>query len=151
VVSPVSTGPGQRVAVSLGVGDSTLERWITTHLKQGFDGALMAKDKRPRDWSKQEKLDLIIAMAGLDEEAASALCRERGIFQHQVAQWREDLVSEDRVNRNRQEPTALKELQAQIVQLQRELRRKDKALAEAAALLVLQKKVNQLWGDDEDS
>ncbi len=35
-------------------------------------------------------------------------------------------------------------------ELERQLRRKDKALAEAAALLVLQKKAQALWGDADD-
>jgi transposase len=37
-----------------------------------------------------------------------------------------------------------------IKKLERELRRKEKALAEAAALLVLQKKVQAIWGDEDD-
>ena len=41
--------------------------------------------------------------------------------------------------------TALRELQVKHDGLQRELRRKEKALAEAAALLVLQKKFQALW------
>jgi transposase len=37
-----------------------------------------------------------------------------------------------------------------VRELEKELRRKDKALAEAAALLVLQKKVQAIWGDADD-
>ena len=37
-----------------------------------------------------------------------------------------------------------------IRELEKELRRKDKALAETAALLVLKKKANAIWGDEDD-
>jgi len=38
-----------------------------------------------------------------------------------------------------------------IRSLEKELRRKDKALAETAALLVLKKKVQEIWGDEDEN
>jgi hypothetical protein len=79
--------------------------------------------------------------------ALHAWCREKGLFEHQLQAWREAFCAgaESTVREGR---TALRELQAKHDQLQRDIRRKDKALAEAAALLVLQKKFQALWADE---
>lgn len=139
------------IARSLGVGHSTLERWMTKHLKHEFEGEAMAKAKRPQDWSKEEKLDAVIAFATQDEDGIDRLCREQGIFRHQVEQWKREFVIEQRVDRAQSEQAINTGLKTRVGQLERELRRKDKALAEAAALIMLQKKVDLLWRDDEDS
>ena len=78
-----------------------------------------------------------------------AWCREKGLFEHQLLQWRNafcaaTLPSAASVAEQRLANTALRELQGRHHQLEREMRRKDRALAEAAALLVLQKKF-QVW------
>jgi len=88
---------------------------------------------------------VLMASHGLDEQALSALCRERGIFRHHLQQWQAEFeaVSE------RDERAALRGLKQHNTELARELKRKDKALAEAAALLVLQKKYQTLWADED--
>jgi transposase len=45
---------------------------------------------------------------------------------------------------------ALKEEQKRAKQLEKELQKKEKALAEAATLLLLRKKAQAIWGDDEE-
>ena len=79
----------------------------------------------------------------LSGPALAAWCRERGVFEHQLAQWREDFCT-PAVPASREASGAFRELQRQHEQLQRELRRKEKALAEVAALLVLQKNFQAL-------
>ena len=72
----------------------------------------------------------------------------KGLFEHQLIAWRDAfcaLVSPE----SRESKLAVRELQTRHDGLQRELRRKEKALAEAAALLVLQKKFRALWEDEE--
>ncbi len=81
--------------------------------------------------------------------ALHAWCREKGLFEHQLQQRNQDFCasSADNAIPQRQANTALRELQVKHEQLQRDMRRKDRALAEAAALLVLQKKFQALWQD----
>ena len=141
---------------SLGIGQSTLNKWMVKSRNQQLglnsehDSASIGgvrKEKRPQDWSHEERLDMVIACGGLDEAAMNQLCRERGLYAHHVTQWKQDFISASTAN----ERTEAKSLKGEVRELKKELNRKDKALAETAALLVLQKKVSAIWGNDEDN
>jgi transposase len=90
---------------------------------------------------------MVIACGSLDEVAMNQLCRERGLYAHHVTQWKQDFISGSTTN----ERTDAKGLKGEVRELKKELNRKDSALAETAALLVLQKKVSAIWGTDEDN
>lgn len=150
----------KEVADSLGVGQSTLNKWVVKSRNHEFEPAtdtetsslsLMTTEKRPQDWSLEEKLNLIIACGSLDDEAVSALCRERGVYLHHIKQWKQDFVGGANAGTKAKMPSEAKILKSENKALKKELNRKDKALAETAALLVLQKKVNAIWGSDEDN
>lgn len=111
----------------------------------------MTKEKRPQDWSAEEKLNMVMTCASLDDEKLSELCREKGIFPHHIIQWKSDFVTGKTVSLNASTRTENKVLRQNIKALKKELNRKDRALAETAALLVLQKKVSEIWGNDEDN
>ena len=141
---------------SLGIGRSTLNKWMVKSRRQQLgsnsvhDSASIVgvrKEKRPQDWSQEERLDMVIACASLDEAAMNHLCRERGLYAHHVTQWKQDFISGSTAN----ERTDSKGLKVEVRELKKELHRKDRALAETAALLVLQKKVSAIWGTDEGS
>ena len=53
----------------------------------------MRKEKRPQDWSQEERLERVIACGSLDEGAMNQLCRERGLYAHHVTQWKQDFIS----------------------------------------------------------
>lgn len=146
------------VADSLGVGYSTLQRWIVKSRNHEFESDLdpeilssmpMRKEKRPQDWSQEERLDMVIACAALDAEKVSEYCRERGVYPHHVKQWKLDIVNAQPAADGVKSGSELKALRHENEALRKEVSRKDKALAETAALLVLQKKVNAIWGNDE--
>ncbi|OED45127.1 transposase [Chromatiales bacterium (ex Bugula neritina AB1)] len=148
------------IAESLGVGHSTLHKWIVQSRHQAFEsisneGAVnvngMAKEKRPQDWSPEDKLGLIIRCGALSDEDANRLCREQGLYPHHIQQWKEEFVGRASQSPQTKNTSEAKHLRHENKALKKELNRKDKALAETAALLVLQKKVNAIWGDDEDS
>jgi hypothetical protein len=82
---------------------------------------------------------------GLTDEALRAYCREKGIFPHHLEQWREAFSRGESGEAVRLEQRERNALKAEILQLKRELNRKEKALAESAALLVLQKKFQAFW------
>jgi len=147
------------VAKSLGVGHSTLDKWIilarTHELEAVSEDELtnlndMINEKRPQDWSLEERLDMVIRCASLDEQKVSELCREQGLFPHHIKQWKQAFANGSTPNAKTKASTDAKALKNENKALKKELNRKDKALAETAALLVLQKKVNSIWGNDED-
>lgn len=159
-LSRSSTTTLKEVADSLGIGQSTLDKWIVKSRNHEFEPVadtetsslnLMTTEKSPQDWSLEEKLELIIACGLLDDDAVSALCRERGVYPHHIKQWKQDFVGGAKVTTRAQTRSEAKILKSENKALKKELNRKDRALAETAALLVLQKKVNAIWGSDEDS
>ena len=148
------------VADALGVGQSTLNRWIVRSRNHEFEAASgngassvnrMTKEKRPQDWNPEDKLNMVVRCAALDESEISKLCREQGLYPHHIKQWRLDFVGGTAVSPPAKDRAEAKQLRNENKALKKELNRKDKALAETASLLVLQKKVNAIWGNDEDS
>ena len=96
-------------------------------------------------------MEIIIRCATLSEDEVSKICREQGLYPHHIKQWKQDFVGGATMNMPTNTPLEAKHLKHQNKALKNELNRKDRALAETAALLVLQKKVNAIWGNDEDS
>ncbi|WP_432740340.1 hypothetical protein ABXJ76_10185 [Methylobacter sp. G7] len=84
---------------------------------------------------------------GLLGEDLNIGCRARGVFVHQLEQWKTDFCSQGDSGDPREEARVLRALKVENQSLERELLRKDKALAEAAALLVLQKSSERSWGE----
>ena len=83
-----------------------------------------------------------MASHGLEDEAVNAFCRAQGIFSHHLEAWRQDFINS--THKSAQESSD-KSLRDENKQLKKDLQRKEKALAEAAALLVLQKKFQAFW------
>lgn len=136
----------ESVADEVNVGYQTLKNWVK---RKSLDDvtASAAKEKRPQDWRRDEQLAALMETHGLSEDALQAWCRERGIFPHHLDGWKRNFCT--------QEPAAvsdgrdLRVLKNENDDLKKELRRKEKALAEAAALLVLQKKFRALWENED--
>jgi transposase-like protein len=136
----------QSVADELNINVFTLKNWMKRDVDKYAKVAEPVKEKRPQDWSVQEQLIALHESHGLQGEALNAWCRERGIFAHHLDSWRESFCGNKDDVRDAREWRSLKE---ENQQLKRELLRKEKALAEAAALLVLQKKFQALLGDED--
>ncbi|EKU82763.1 hypothetical protein HMPREF9710_01992, partial [Massilia timonae CCUG 45783] len=79
-------------------------------------------------------------------------CRRKGLFAEQIATWRAACMSANAsvVKQTREQQAQSKEDKKRIRQLEKDLQRKEKALAEAAALLILRKKAQAIWGDKEE-
>ena len=144
------------IAETLGVGYSTLGKWITKAREHQLDPvsepgtsslSRMTKEKRPQDWSLEDRLKIVIICGSLDEEVVSEHCRKQGIYPHHVKQWQQDFMKGTKLNNKTKSRSELNALKCENSALKKELNRKDKALAETAALLVLQKKVNAIWGN----
>jgi transposase-like protein len=102
-----------------------------------------------RKWTPSEKLRVIVESAALSEKDLGEFLRREGLHEADVKQWRE--AAEAALGGPSREQRENAEQARQMRALERELRRKDKALAETAALLVLKKKVQEIWGDEDDS
>lgn len=149
------TGPSavsaNALARELGLHQSTLSRWLreASSLPQMSDEKKEQKKVRsPRDWSTDEKLRVVGRAAGLKDEELGEFLRREGIHKAQLDEWRAAaVVGFEKPKKEAKSSPEAKRLR----ELEKELRRKDRALAEAAALLVLKKKAQAIWGDEDDS
>lgn len=145
----------REVSKNLGIGCSTLMRWIQESKAGQLSGPKEGTEKgvkRPLDWCQSERLKAVIESGSLTDKALGSYCRQAGLFPHQLAQWKQELLAMPSKIKNgdQAEKTENRRLKEENKQLKRELRRKEKALAEAAALLILKKKADALWGLEED-
>lgn len=83
-------------------------------------------------------------------EGRTAWCRKKGIFTHNLDQWKKDAISAVIQKPNKDQLEEHRNLKKKILALKKDLSHKEKALAETAALLVLKKKVQEIWGEPED-
>lgn len=106
----------------------------------------MSNKKRPENWPAEQKLKTVHEYdALLDEESQGRFLREHGLYSVDIERWREEMLQALGRKPNRKDPK-----NQRIKELENELRRKEKALAETAALLTLKKKARDIWGDSED-
>jgi len=149
LLPPLSMSVAQ-VSRNEGVGLQTLYNWRDKAKQQGrpVPGNKSTSDQ----WSAEAKLATVIETASLNEAELSEYCREKGLYVDQIKAWKADSLRgfissrEQELEAKRQRQTDQKE----IKQLKRELREKEKALAETAAILVLRKKLNALWENDNE-
>lgn len=137
----------QAVAEDLNMNPWTLKNWMKLP-KETVGSQANLTTKRPQDWSLSERFQLILDSQGKQGEVLNAWCREQGIFPHHLQQWRE--AFESGTSDTAKTRSEIRDLKASQQTLQRELKRKEKALAEAAALLVLQKKFQALWEEKDE-
>ena len=136
----------QAVAADLNINYHTAKYWIKRALLNQVTPT-PTKERRPQDWSAHEQLVALHETHGLTGEALHVWCREHGLFAHHLASWRTAFCETPKAAPG----TGIRELRIlkdENDQLKRELVRKEKALSEAAALLILQKKFRALWEDE---
>ena len=131
------------VCREVGVSTGTLGRWRAEVL--AAPGGMAASQR----WTPAARLEAVITTAAMDEAARSAWCREQGLFPADLEAWKRDAIA------GLGEPRTASAVEARqdrrrVKALERELHRKDKALAETAALLVLRKKLEAVFRDGED-
>ena len=139
----------QDVANDLNMNVGTLRKWISKSNQKAAGNthsAQLPQNLPALSWLPAQRLQALLETHALLPAQLSAWCREKGLFEHQLQSWRDAFCT---AGESRQAKAALRELQVKHEGLQRELRRKEKALAEAAALLVLQKKFHALWEGEE--
>ena len=132
-----------------GIPRSCIHKWHTDLYKPGIKHQMSSTDSN--QWSIEEKFSIVLDTAKLSEIELSEYCRSKGLFPEQVKQWKLDFLQGNAPRSPKEEAAERKADILKIRRLERELLRKEKALAETAALLVLRKKLDAYWEDDEDS
>ena len=149
---PPNNVPLGQLANEEGISEATLAKWRAEARAKGR--LLPDANAGPEGWTSRDKLAAVIETASMNAVDLGEYCRRRGVYPEQVRVWREacerandwERAATSRITRE------TKDDKKRIKELERDLARKEKALAEAAALMILRKKVDAIWGrkDGED-
>ena len=133
-----------------GISDATLYNW---RQQARNEGRLMPdSDNTPEGWVSRDKFAAVLETASLSEAEKAEYCRERGLYPEQLDAWRAACEQANDWSRasEKQVKAATRADQKKMRQLEKELARKEKALAEAAALLILRKKLDAMFEGSEE-
>lgn len=140
----------RRIGNELNVGFGTVHKW-RQELK---DEGLLHEDegKNNEAYTADQIFSFVIDTASLSERQLAAYCREKGLYVEQVKEWRTiSLQAHQTKSESKYKQDCLRRADKKKIKvLEKELARKEKALAETAALLVLREKFNALWETSEE-
>ncbi len=147
------TGSNPKTIAELSLGEgistATLYNWRNQARKEGK--LMPSHDDSPEQWSATDKFNAVLQTAIMSEGQIAEFCRTQGLYPEQIERWKQACQSAndwDASQRSHQAKQNRKD-QQKIKSLEKELTRKEKALAETAALLVLQKKARTIWGEED--
>jgi transposase len=124
------------------VSVATLERWRADAL---------CTPARERVWTAAARLQAVITTAAMDEVQRSAWCRENGVYPTELEQCKHHAIAAlSEAPEDRASPQETRDTRKRVKELERDLRRKEKALAETTALLVLSKQLQAIFQRGED-
>lgn len=143
------------LAKEFNIPKATIYTWII-NMKNNKKARVQ---QRPKDQSPASKLQAVMDTLGKTEQEQSAYCRTQGIYYNHIESWKQQMLdsldtapstADKGHNAKEKENKAINQrIQDEMKQLKSDLNRKDKALAELTALLVLKKKADLLWGESE--
>lgn len=139
-----------KIAREEGISEQTLRNWRDKARADGMPAP--GTDAQPDEWSTQDKFLVVVETVSMNETELAEYARKKGLYVEQIRSWKDACmnanggVAKEAARLNRE----LKESEKERKKLEKELQRKEKALAEAAALLVLSKKAEAIWGAPED-
>ena len=136
----------QEVSKEYGISEQTIKNWIEKINNGILD---LDIDRGPNYLTSAEKLHLLLEAAGLPEENRGNWIREKGLHTEHLQLWEQEL-RDTVTDKNQESKQELRDAKKKIKALEKELNRKDKALAEMAALIALKKKLHQILEEDEE-
>lgn len=138
--------PFVSIAREMGIPVPTLRSWLS---KSASNGSMKKNHFGPKTKKRNaaEKFKILLEAAALQEGALGEYLRKQGLFAADLEQWKAEL-SEQLQGPSRAERSEDNKLRMANSRLEKEVHRKDKALAEASALLILKKKASLLWGTE---
>jgi transposase-like protein len=128
------------------ISKDTLYCWRSKALK----GGTPAQTTATKGLSSEERFNIVLETASLNELELGEYCRRKGLFPQMIDAWQTACKQAHAPLAPKADRTTIRTQKKEIKRLEAELNRKEKALAEAAVLLVLQKKVRSLWEDPEE-
>lgn len=131
-----------------GIHEQTLYRWRKDAKSKGV--VYQDQGSSRQKYSKEMQLQIIVETSLLNNNDLSEYCRRKGIYAEEIEAWKNEFITGETDEQSKVK-SELKESQAELKRTQKELDRKEKALAEAAALLVLRKKMQAIWNSDEEN
>ena len=140
----------RKFAEQEGINLSTLYSW---QKQFNTSGLKVSKVSSSDKWSSEEKFAVVLETSTLSEIELSEYCRTKGLYPEQIKAWKQACIAGNTTKPNKRvkQTPEQKADKKRIKALERELRRKEKALAETAALLVLGKKYDAYWKEKENS
>ena len=136
------------LANQTGIPKDTLYAW---RIKNRKSRAVTSTDNTNNEGlSSEDKFNIVIETTTMNEAEISTYCRRKGLFAEQIIGWKQLCLNANKPLPTKANQGKVRRQAQENKQLKTELRRKDKALAETAALLVLKKKAREIWGDPED-
>ena len=135
------------LAKELNIPKPTLYSWRTKVLKESS-----TISKKTNKWTSEDKFQAVLETSSLSELETSKYCRKKGIHLQELKSWIKQCqyANAKKLEDPKELKNNLNSEKQKNKELQKELRHKEKALAETAALLVLRKKANAIWGDQEE-
>ena len=141
--------PVKEVAKRTGISEPTLYGWRNQARASGQ--AVPGDGNNAENWKAEDKFAVVVETMGLAQAELAEYCRRKGLYVEQIARWRLACLQANAGANERVSPAALAEERRRSRELEKELRRKERALAETAALLVLSRKFEALWNKGEDA
>lgn len=143
---PPNNVPLGQLAKEEGISQATLAKWRAEARAKGR--LLPDANAGPKGWTSRDKLAAVIETASMNAADLGEYCRRRGVYPEQLSVWREacerandwERAATSRITRE------TKDDKKRIKELERDLARKEKALVEAAALMLLRKQAEAIWG-----
>ena len=131
---PPSNRAVNEISRSEGISEQTLYNWLSKAKKDGVP-VPGSRSKTTDDWSAEAKFAVVLETQPLNESEKAQYCREKGLYPEQIERWQQDFING--VKSGSVDTEALRNVRNENKRLKRKIDRKDKALAESAALLVL--------------
>jgi transposase len=141
------------IAAINNIEKSTLTRWVRQYKLGIAPRSKTSKsnvDKDNKTLNAEQKFRHILASNGLDDVSLGKYYRQHGLYAHELRIWKNAFINDQTKTARHLSVRLSLILKAKNKKLESELRRKDKALAEASALLILKKKADLIWGESED-
>lgn len=147
------------LAAETGICQPTLSRWrreaanvdvVKTKRRKRTSATGAFEQRRPEDRSAEEKLRLVVEARAIPDAELGEFLRRHGLHEADLNAWREMALAALGAPPVMQARRPVVTDTRRVRELEKELLRKDRALAETAALLVLKKKVQAIWGDEDD-
>jgi transposase len=149
-MAPPENTPVSQLVEETGISDCTLYTWRKEARMRGL--VVPGDGKNAEDWSSEDKFSVVLETATMNEAEIAGYCRKKGLYVDRIITWKQACMEANATSTEQKKESRASSFKdkREIQSLKKQLHRKDRALAETAALLVLRKKADAIWGEDEE-